>query len=180
MGERWVTRFSYEIKMSSKILSPKLTSPGLWDQNVYYISSVAKNYLLGGGRGAPKSPGTWFNLGQEKKKKNLPNLRTPKASPMAQCKESTCHAGDSGLIPGSGRCPGEGNGNPLQYSCLGSPKDRGAWQATVHGVTELNMNLENEYPHTHSTRTLNPATHLIRDYQYHNLIWWACYVSWLL
>ena len=44
------------------------------------------------------------------------------------------NAGDSGLIPGSGRSPGEGNGNPLQYSCLGNPMDRGAWQGTVHMV----------------------------------------------
>ena len=42
---------------------------------------------------------------------------------------------DMGSIPGSGRSPGEGNGNPLQYCCLGSLIDRGAWQATVHGVT---------------------------------------------
>ena len=44
--------------------------------------------------------------------------------------------GDVGLIPGSGRFPGEGNGNPLQYSCLGNPLDRGAWWATVQGVTK--------------------------------------------
>ena len=43
---------------------------------------------------------------------------------------------DAGLIPGSGRSPEEGNGNPFQYSCLGNPVDRGAWWATVHGVTE--------------------------------------------
>ena len=43
---------------------------------------------------------------------------------------------DVGLIPGSGRSPGKGNGNPLQYSCLGKPKDRGAWWATVHGATK--------------------------------------------
>ena len=43
-------------------------------------------------------------------------------------------AGHTGLIPGSGRSPGEGNGNLLQYSCLGNPTDRGAWQATVQGV----------------------------------------------
>ena len=48
-------------------------------------------------------------------------------------KESACNAGDSGLIPGSGRSPGEGNGNPLQYSFLGNPMDRGAWQAIIHG-----------------------------------------------
>ena len=50
-------------------------------------------------------------------------------------KESASNAGDPGLIPGLGRSP-EGNGNPLQYSCLGNPMDRGAWQAAVHGVTE--------------------------------------------
>ena len=46
------------------------------------------------------------------------------------------NAGDTDSIPGSGRSPGEENGNPLQYSCLGNPMDRGAWQATVHGVTK--------------------------------------------
>ena len=45
-------------------------------------------------------------------------------------------AGGDGSIPGWGRSPGEGNGNPLQYSWLGNPMDRGAWQATVHGVAE--------------------------------------------
>ena len=43
---------------------------------------------------------------------------------------------DVGLIPGSGRSPGEGNGNPLQYSCLENPMDRGAWWAIVHGATK--------------------------------------------
>ena len=49
-------------------------------------------------------------------------------------KASACNAGDMGSIPGSGRSPGEGHGNPLQYSCLENPMDKGAWQATVHGV----------------------------------------------
>ena len=43
---------------------------------------------------------------------------------------------DEGLIPVSGRSPGEGNGNPLHYSCLENPMDRGAWQGTIHGVTK--------------------------------------------
>ena len=51
-------------------------------------------------------------------------------------KESACNAEDTDLIPGPGRSPGEGNGNLPQYSCLGNPMDRGAWQATVHGVTK--------------------------------------------
>ena len=49
-------------------------------------------------------------------------------------KESACNSGDTGSIPGLERSPGEGNGNPLQYSCLGNAMDRGTWQATVHGV----------------------------------------------
>ena len=48
-------------------------------------------------------------------------------------KESACNAGDLGSISGSGRSPGEGNGNPLQYPCLGNPMDRGTWRTTVHG-----------------------------------------------
>ena len=48
-------------------------------------------------------------------------------------------AGDMGLIPGLGRSPGVGNGNPLQYPCLENSMDRGAWWATVHGVAELDM-----------------------------------------
>ena len=51
-------------------------------------------------------------------------------------KESTCNGEDPDSIPGSGRSPGERNGNPLQYSCLGNPMDRGAWQTTVHGVAK--------------------------------------------
>ena len=49
-------------------------------------------------------------------------------------KNPLANSGDMGLIPGLGRSSGEGNGYPLQYSCLGNPMDRGAWQATVHGV----------------------------------------------
>ena len=51
-------------------------------------------------------------------------------------KKSTYNVGDWGLIPGSGRSPGEGNGNPLQDSCLGNPMDREAWQAIVPGAAE--------------------------------------------
>ena len=50
-------------------------------------------------------------------------------------------ATDAGLIPGSGRAPGEGNGNPLQYPCLENPMGRGAWQATIHGVARIGHDL---------------------------------------
>ena len=51
-------------------------------------------------------------------------------------KESACQRGDAGLIPGSERSPGERTGNPLQYSCLGNPMERGAWWATVHAAAK--------------------------------------------
>ena len=51
-------------------------------------------------------------------------------------KESACSAGDLGSIPGLGRSPGEGNGNPLQYPCLENRMDRGSWWAAVHGVAK--------------------------------------------
>ena len=68
-------------------------------------------------------------------------------------KESTCNAGvtgDAGLIPGLGRSPGGGHGSPLQYSCLGNPMDRGAWDAIVHGVTKSQTQL-NDLLHRHET-----------------------------
>ena len=54
-----------------------------------------------------------------------------------------CNAGNLGLIPGSGRSLGEGNGNPFQYSCMKNPMDIGAWWATVHGVTKSRTQLSN-------------------------------------
>ena len=65
-------------------------------------------------------------------------------------KESTCNAGDvgdTGLIPGLGRSPGEANGNPLQYSGLGNPMDRGTWQATAHGVAKSWIRLSDSTQH---------------------------------
>ena len=60
---------------------------------------------------------------------------------MAQMEESTCSAGDLGSVPGLGRFPGGRHGNPLQYSCLENPVDRGAWRATVHRVTKSRTRL---------------------------------------
>ena len=66
--------------------------------------------------------------------------------PSSVSKESACNAGDPGSIPGSGRSPGAGNGNPLQYPCLENPMKRGAWQATVHGVARVGHNLVTKPP----------------------------------
>ena len=59
----------------------------------------------------------------------------------SDCKESACNAGDLGLIPGSGISPGEGNGYPLQYSCLENSLDKGVWRDTVHGVAKSRTRL---------------------------------------
>ena len=66
----------------------------------------------------------------------------------SEVKASACNVGDLGSIPGLGRSPGEENGNPLQYSCLENPMDRGAQQATVHGVAK----------ESDTTQQLNPST----------------------
>ena len=63
-------------------------------------------------------------------------------------KESTCSAGDAGSVPGSGRSSGGGHGNSLQYSCLKNPMNRGAWQATVHGVAKNQTRLKPLNTHT--------------------------------
>ena len=63
-------------------------------------------------------------------------------------KETVCNAGDLGLIPGSGRSPGEGSGSPLQYSYLETPMDRGTWRATQHGITRVRHNLVTKPPNT--------------------------------
>ena len=64
------------------------------------------------------------------------------ASLWLRGKESACSAGDTGLIPGWGKYPGEGNGYPLQYSCLENPVNRGAWRATTHRVTKSRTRLK--------------------------------------
>ena len=73
--------------------------------------------------GEPSNPGLTLHLG------------SPGGS---DSEESACNAGDQGSTPGRGISPGEGHGNPLQYSGLGNPTDRGAWRAAVHGVAESN------------------------------------------
>ena len=80
-------------------------------------------------------PGGLLSLGSHRVGHNWSNLAAAAACSVG--KENACNAGDLGSIPGSGRSPGEGNGNPLQYPCLENPMDRGAWWATVHRVTRV-------------------------------------------
>ena len=63
-------------------------------------------------------------------------------------KESVCSVGELSSIPGLGRSPGKGNGNPLQYSCLENPMDRGGWKSTVHGVAKSRTRLS-DFFHFH-------------------------------
>ena len=71
-------------------------------------------------------------------------------------KETACDSGDPSSIPGLGRAPGEGNGHPLQYSCLENSIDRGVWQATVHGVIKIQTRLSN-------TNTIYYAMPILKD-----------------
>ena len=80
--------------------------------------------------------------------------------------ETTCNIGDQGSIPGSRKSPGEGNGNPLQYSYLGNPMDRGAWQATVHGVARVGHDLVTK----ERERELTYSITLASSVQYSGLI----------
>ena len=91
----------------------------------------------GGGQGGRKACWTRFPAAPEAR------TQKPLTYPLhmgflggSDSKEPTCNVGEAGSIPGLGRSPGGGNGYPLQYSCLENPMDRGAWQATVHGVTK--------------------------------------------
>ena len=69
---------------------------------------------------------------------------------------NTGHTGVTVSIPGLGRCPGEGNGNPLQYSCLGNPMGRGGWQATVHEVAKSRTGLTAEHTQAHTHNVQSP------------------------
>ena len=75
-------------------------------------------------------------------------------------KESACSVEDPGSICVSGRCPGEGDGNALQYSCLENPMDQEAWQATVHRVTESDTTEATEHAHVYWRKVENIVTGL--------------------
>ena len=78
--------------------------------------------------------------------------------------------GDTGLSPGSGRSPGEGNGNPLQYSCLGNPIDRGAWRATVYGVAESDTTEQLKNSNKHSPEYISRLQDMDRE-RYKESLW---------
>ena len=80
--------------------------------------------------------------------------------------EPTRNAGEAGLILGLGRSPGERNGNPLQYSCLGNPMDRGYWWATVHGVARVGHDLVTKPPPpSHTVKCCKAGERIIGELQ---------------
>jgi len=107
-----------------------------------------------------------------------PSQLVPSVAQWLSGKESACPAGDVGLILGSGRSPGEGNGNSLQYSCLGNPMDR---RATVHGVTkEVDTTLATEHQeeegNVSSTRSLIIKTSCLNFFTYKIVVF--CFLRW--
>ena len=109
---------------------------------------------IGGGNGNPlqcsclenpRDGGAWWAAvyGVTQSRTRLKRLSSSSSSSFL---ESACNAGDWGLIPGLGRSPGEGNSNPLQFSCLENPMDRGAGQAIAHGVAAVGHNLVTKPP----------------------------------
>ena len=83
----------------------------------------------------------WLNLKYISLSKRSQTQNAIECIGGSEVKASACNAGDLGSIPGLGRSPGEGNGNPLQYSCLENPMDGGAWWATVHRVAKSRTRL---------------------------------------
>ena len=102
--------------------------------NYFMAQDYLKMHLMGEGPGAILNYKTFLSF--------INRLLVTTSCPGgSEVKASACNAGDLGLIPGSGRSPGEGNGNPLQYSCLENPMDGGAWWATVHGAAKSHTRL---------------------------------------
>ena len=89
----------------------------------------------------------------------------------------TCNAGDSALIPRSGRSPGEGQSYPLQYSCLKNPKDRGAWRATVHGVTKSQTRLRTRASRAPTLYTGHESSQPVVSLESPAVLWIACALS---
>ena len=83
-----------------------------------------------------EEPGGLQSIGLQKSRTRLKRLSSSKQHVALVVKTLPANAEDTGSVPGSGRCPGEGNGNPFQYSCLKNFTDRGAWWTTVHGVAK--------------------------------------------
>ena len=153
----------YLVPFFFKVVSKKVCSPQVWMSNITWRLSKRPSifWLLDGWASLnfPSSALGLKSMGCESVQccwclRRL--VSGSQASQLAVVKNPLANAGDAGdegLIPGLGRSPGGGNGNPLQYSCLENPMDRGAWQATVHGVAE--------------SRTLSDWAHVSGSHSHH-------------
>ena len=126
---------------------PALPSVGTWKRRFRLVTEIHSSGVEAGGRAMTRNMAWWY----AKNSSILGNSQLSISVGKALCvlafpgssdgKESACIVGDLGLIPGSGRCPREGNGYLLQYSCLENSMDRAAWWATVHGVAKSRTGL---------------------------------------
>ena len=132
----WALHLSGSVMMNNSPNVPQVTAPSAqkegrgWEGSV--MSTVYWKAYQFKAEGRSVREIICYHKSKKMKRKQL---RTQMA------KEFTCNAGDLGLIPGSGRSPGGGSSYPLQYFCLENPVDRGAWWATVHGVTKSRTQL---------------------------------------
>ena len=108
-----------------------------------------------------EEPGGLLSMGSYRVRHDWGDLAAAAAACGSDGKESACNAADLDSIPGSGRSPKEGNGSPLQYSCLENPIDRGAWQGTVHGVTKSQTWLSCWHTHIHTHTHTHTHTHIL-------------------
>ena len=120
------------------------------EHNILLLLPSLGSCCLQGRADSGETQSSWLELAVLWCSSHIPGFPLPDCLPLptsqvfpscSDSEEFACNAGDLGLIPGLGRSPGEGNGNPLQYSCLENPMHRSAWQAIVHGVTKSQTRL---------------------------------------
>ena len=114
-------------------MTPFQVKSGLSSQVHLSSKVINSGYIFLGCEITGNSVVTATSKGKQEKGCNILSIGLPR---RFSSQESACQAGDAVLIPGLGRSPEEGNGNLLQYSCLGNPMDREAWWTAVHGVTK--------------------------------------------
>ena len=130
------------------------THPLSWTRVVFYLSPSLAALPASGRPCSPlRAP---RHCRHRRKVTDLSYMGASQVAPLVKNPPANAgDTGDMGLIPGLERSPGGGNGNPLQQSCLENPMDRGAWWATVHGVTKSQSWLSNwAHTHTHNVQTM--------------------------
>ena len=132
LGTRSLYPVQGELKNKNTQKNAKVRFSGGEACHLFYVeSSVHMHYKQRPGKALKRNYGLFLSSPKEEPVHWL-TLVAPISG--SDGNESTCSAGNQGLIPGSGRSPGGENGNPFQYSCLENPMDRGVWQATVHEI----------------------------------------------